>query len=558
MYSTAKLVFNNLTSRLRGQLLFAVCMMLLSSLLEVIGIGLVIPFIYSLSDQDIIIEYLAQIVPNFIPPVGHQLTILISLVFLFFLAASYILKIYNLIYYNRFAYNCGQIIISRIFRMHLDQQYKIFKSIQSSQVYDIYNQKAYILINNILIPMVTMASSAITIVFISGILFVVEPLNSLFVVVATLVFYISIIGYTRQKVRTLGKTANQASDDLIQLVQRVFRSIREIKLYRQEQNSANQFDKINYRLRYSQSSLQIITQIPRQLIEMLLVVILVFIVISSAVAQESFVTIISTLVFITMAGQRLFPYFQQFYHSFASFESGVHHANSIFSIQANTTLSNVVGSQQQERVEPIDSLTLENVAVELDNCTLIKNFSARFEVGKMIGIIGPSGSGKTTMVEAAIGLLPICKGAMFVNNNKVEFSDIQRFYDQIAYVPQEVYLFPGTIRENIFFDKAPIDKTDIYNKSELVDWLSQLAAGDETIITEDAGNISGGQRQRIGIARALARSPRLLIMDESTNALDETTQQKIITNLKTPDSCVIVISHSLTIMPYFDEVIELR
>lgn len=544
---------------LKKKLISAIILMFITSISEIMGLGLVIPFIYSLAEPSLVVDALTMIIPSEYIPRGKSLTISMFLAFISIISLSYTLKIYNLSNYNRLAYHCGQTIIADIFNYHMMQDYKHFRKIKSSHLYDMYTNKTYILVNNILIPLISMLSSIITVIFGLTILLYVEPLNSVLIVGVIAAIYLILIFSLRGNITFHGTQTNTSSQNLVDIVQQTFLSIREIKLYKQEERTIREFKLANEKLRSSQAALQILTQVPRLIVELLAIILITLIATITVLRGEAWIEIITTIIFLAMTGQKLFPYFQQIYHSYASFKSGRDHYDSIFAnFQPESNSRNDPIKNKDKVSENFKSIRLQNVSIQLDDMQVIKNFSASFERGKIVGIKGITGSGKSTLAEAVIGLIPISTGTIFINDREVAYGEMSQYQECFAYVTQDVHVYSASIRENIFFStEQRACFSEVYKASQLDRWIATLENGDMEILAENGYNISGGQKQRIGIARALARSASLIIMDEATSALDEKTQEELMKHLKTLDCCIIFITHRDNTLCYCDEVIEL-
>ena len=169
-----------------------------------------------------------------------------------------------------------------------------------------------------------------------------------------------------------------------------------------------------------------------------------------------------------------------------------------------------------------------------------------------IGIIGKSGVGKSTLINIFLGLLKPSSGEILVDGISV-FDNLDEWYKIIGYVPQNIYLTDETLKRNIAFGVSD-DKIDISRLKEVVKmsnidkFILSLPKGLDTVVGERGIRLSGGQLQRIGIARALYRNPKILVLDEATSSLDIENEKDIIDtldNLK-GEITVIIISHRVT------------
>ena len=189
---------------------------------------------------------------------------------------------------------------------------------------------------------------------------------------------------------------------------------------------------------------------------------------------------------------------------------------------------------------------------------ILKNTSLEIKKNEKILLFGETGSGKSTLIELILGLLKPCAGKIQVENQNLH-ENFNTWSEKIGYVPQKISLIEGTILSNLAFgqnekeiDYKLLDKS--LEVSELKKFLNELPDGLQTEITTGGSNLSGGQRQRIGIARALYRNPQILIFDESTNAIDEDLQQKIIKNILnvSNEKIILFISHDRNLEKFFD------
>ena len=161
----------------------------------------------------------------------------------------------------------------------------------------------------------------------------------------------------------------------------------------------------------------------------------------------------------------------------------------------------------------------------------LKNINLEISPGTKIAIVGPSGSGKTTLVDIILGILSPESGNVLISG-KTPAEAIEIWPGAVGYVPQDVVLSHGTIRENIAlgFPEELISNERIWDSLEtaqLAEFVRTLPTGIETPTGERGSKLSGGQLQRIGIARALVTNPKLLVLDEATSALDGLTESEL-------------------------------
>ncbi|MFN3402885.1 MAG: ABC transporter ATP-binding protein [Cytophagaceae bacterium] len=193
----------------------------------------------------------------------------------------------------------------------------------------------------------------------------------------------------------------------------------------------------------------------------------------------------------------------------------------------------------------------------------VKNLSFTIREGQSVGIIGPTGSGKSTIANLLVRLYDPTGGSIFVGGNDLKDFNLFKYRNQVGYVPQDVFLFSDSIRNNIGFGALDIKEEDMLQAAKDADLYKNIIDFPEkfdTILGERGITLSGGQKQRLSIARALARSPKLLILDDCLSAVDTNTEHTILNNLKRimAGRTTVVISHRVSSVKLADQILVLE
>jgi ATP-binding cassette, subfamily B, bacterial PglK len=192
---------------------------------------------------------------------------------------------------------------------------------------------------------------------------------------------------------------------------------------------------------------------------------------------------------------------------------------------------------------------------------ILKGVNIVISKGDKIAFIGESGSGKSTLVDIIMGLHKVNKGKFIIDNSVINNSNVKDWRTKIGYIPQEVYLFDGTVADNVVLGRK-YDENKIKSalkKSKIYDYLI-LSKGINTMVGENGSLLSGGQKQRIAIARALYGNPEILVLDEATSALDFDTESKIMNEIYKIDKnlTIIIIAHRINTLDKCDTIYKIE
>lgn len=219
---------------------------------------------------------------------------------------------------------------------------------------------------------------------------------------------------------------------------------------------------------------------------------------------------------------------------------------------------------QKKRREPFsfaERYTARDITFDYGNKRVLHGINMDIGAGQVVALVGPSGSGKSTMLDVLSGLQPATSGRFFMDGSPFDPFGNELFSQAIGYVPQSITLLDGSLSFNVALEENP-DQTRLQaaiKSAHLTELVQSLPAGVDTRIGDGAIGVSGGQRQRIGIARALYREPKILILDEITSALDEVTEKAVISELfqLRGAMALLFVTHRLSTLTAVDVVYEI-
>ena len=254
----------------------------------------------------------------------------------------------------------------------------------------------------------------------------------------------------------------------------------------------------------------------------------------------------SVLLFIT---QRLLWPLTELGDTFDLYQRAMASFNRIFSLKNE---SSEIGNGDVEFKKLENKIELKDVSFSyVDNFNVLNNVDLTINAGQTTAIVGSTGSGKSTLIKLLLRLYEINNGSISYDSNNLKDIELSSLREKIGLVSQDVFLFEGTVIENIAYGDLNASESEVWNaaqKSEADEFINNLPQKEETIVGERGQKLSGGQRQRISIARAILKNPEILILDEATSSVDNETEAAIQRSLDIlkKDRTVIVIAHRLS------------
>ena len=399
--------------------------------------------------------------------------------------------------------------------------------------------------------------------------FWVAPLVSVICILVLGVIYGATYFLIRQRIAALGELQLSASQARHRVTVEALGGIKALKIRSREQAYIDRFRKPARDLARVQIAAGTTSEVPGYVLQALAFggIIALGIALLEAEDAESaagFNAVLPILGVFAFAGQRLIPELQRIYASFTQMRFGHVAVDAIYEdlihereASAEVGLEQAIGLSERLEIEAVSYRYPNSEVLRLDDLSL------GIDAGERIGVVGTTGSGKSTLADLVLGLITPETGRLVADGVPITQDNLRAWRRSLGYVPQDIFLIDGSIRDNIALGDSPSDvDEDRLRAACRVARLDafvehELPEGYDTLVGERGVRLSGGQRQRIGIARAMYDQPDLLVFDEATSALDMITEKEIIASIDDlpGDKTILIIAHRLATVRACDRIV---
>ncbi len=532
-------IYNLFDKKYKKYLFFLLLIIFCTMIMETLSIGMFLPLITSVLTP----EKLEQLsIVKHIYNEGFFENLSIELLVISFFLCVFIFRFFILLICNWFSadfeYKIRNYLTEKLYLEYINSPLERFYNFNSAilvkninnevAVYSAALGAALVLINEILVFMGILALL---------IYFQTQATIIIFIILAIIAYLIN--KFTKKQLNIWGKNSQIFEGQRIKHFFQTFNAIKEIKIFKKEKFFIEKSNEFNSLFFDSNKKEIFVRSLPRILLEMVLILGLSIFLITITINNNNFQQLMPSIVLFGAAGYRMLPSINRILTSLQKLRFADPVITNINN-QLKNNFNTIDENQNKLNISDLKSkIELKNISFLYPNSgqKIFNNLNIVLKNNENIGIEGESGSGKSTFVNLITGLIKPTSGEVIIDDVKIDDINLNKFQRLIGYIPQQTFLLDDTIRNNIAFG---VKKKDQYNEKKinkllqivkLNDFVENQKNGLDTIVGERGTKLSGGQIQRIGIARALFINPKILILDEATNALDLETEKEVLNNI---------------------------
>ena len=564
-----KKLFDLCTIEEKKKFFFLIILIFLVSFLEVLFALSLLPFISLLSNPDLLktnvhINNIFNITKE-IFGISNYINFIFFLgcVILIIIIFTIILRIWSKYNQIKFVYSQETSISIRLVELYLNRPYYWFLDQNSSKIAKNLLSEVGQVVHRVFDPIITFVSQLIFFLFFIILIIIVNPFITIVSVLILTSSYFLFFFFAKRKLSKLGLELPKVNEKRFTIISNMFGSIKEIKIGMLNNFFIQSFLRPSKIYEKNISYAQLIELLPRYFIEAITFSAIIIIILILIFRDIYFAEIAPILALYIFVGYRTLPSIQAIYSAFVTLRFSESIIDSLYKdlLPSNKNFYSK-NKYSKNGIFLENSIVLKNLNFKYRNSKkmILKNINITIPAFSRVGIVGSTGSGKSTLINIILGLLNPSQGQLNVDSTIIDENNKSLWQKNLGFVPQQIYLSDSSIKSNIAFGKEvqninydavlhAAKNADIHNYI-----INELPDQYDTIVGERGARLSGGQRQRIGIARALYNKPKVLILDEATNALDYITEASIINKISNlhNKTTLILITHRLEILKDFD------
>jgi ATP-binding cassette subfamily B protein len=552
-------------NRRRVQMKLLFLLMLVTAFFEILSIGSIIPFLAAITDPSIITKYdfIENILISLNINTQREFIKIFTIVFCIAAVLASFMRLILLYSSSKISHMIGAEFGFDIYKKTLYQPYSIHVTRNSSEIISVISVKVQMIIVNVISALLAIITSLILAITILSFLIYMNPYIAISVIIFFGSLYSLLTFLSRREVLRGGESIANEATQIVKTLQEGLGAIRDIILDGNHNLYRSIYEESELNLRKAQIKNQVIRESPRFIMEgiaMVGIACLAFFLTSDGGVSNA----LPMLGVVAIGSQRLLPLIQNGYNAIIKLRGSEATINDVlYFLEQQDPPSE---SKTNEILSLKSNISLESISFKYldDGPEVINNLSLTIKYGERIGFIGETGSGKSTLIDLVMGLLSPLSGHISIDGKILNQTNLRKWQNNIAHVPQSIYLSDQSIRENIAFgipkNEIDFDRVlDASRKAEIHGFVKKMPNKYETKIGERGVMLSGGQKQRLGIARALYKDVSLMVLDEATSALDQMTENKIMNTFHNLEGTktILMIAHRITTLKDCDRIFEI-
>ena len=545
------------TRQEKKNFIILIFMSIFLSVIETVGISAIMPFITLASDPSKIVsnKYSNMVYDSF----EFSTTTNFMIFFGFFLIGFYIFRaIYSMFYnyiLNKFAFGRFHAFAFRLFKNYTNLPYKRFVKRNSAElIKTIVNEASNL--SFYMQSLLLIFSEFFTVVLLYALLLLMDWKMTLVLTILLGVKVLFLLFFLKKRIEKEGLKRSIMQSKFYKILNETFGNFKIIKLIQNEEKLYSEFSNISYGYARANIVSNTLNQLPRLSLETIGFSVLIGIVVYVLFQYNDANFVLPIISMYALALYRILPALNRI---LSNYNTILFLSNSLDIVYSD--LSYTPQTEGKDFIDFKNKIELTNVSFEYNkNKKVLENINIIINKGDKVAFVGESGSGKSTLVDLIIGLYKPLSGEIVIDDKKLTSDNVKSYRSKVGYIPQSIYLFDGTVGENVAFgyeyNKEKI--IEVLKKANIYDFLYSKE-GIDTLVGDGGIQLSGGQKQRIGIARALYSDPEILVLDEATSALDNETEAKIMDEIyeTSHDKTLLIIAHRLSTIERCDRKIML-
>lgn len=562
-----KSLYNELDTKRKNLLFLVIFLSVLGAIAEVLSLGALIPFLMSLTNQELKLDFLPIVISKQLEVYQISLIKFYAVIFIFFTLLSVLVRTFLIYMQLKIGNSIGHYLSVKAFSTAVRYDYENHLLRRPSEVVSTLTVKMYHIVGTLITPTTFIFSNSIILLSVFFLLVYLYGASIFPIFCMIFVTYLAIVYWSKSRLSENSIIVSSRTDRMVSVVQEALTGFKELMIFKLQKDNINKFIGADADLRKAFVNSNLLAQTPRYFLEGVTTICFVVTIIYLHSINKDMLDLIPFLGVIALAVQRMLPLAQTVFSNYATIRSSMASLSDIDLVFKDDKKRKKIKNNQSKSLQFKKTLSLEAVKYSYpgQKQEILKGIDLKISKGQVVGLFGETAGGKSTVLDIVAGLLKPTYGNIVLDGKQIVLSEYSSWFDIVAVVSQNPFLLDTSIEQNITLSDnlGQKEKLRLHNAvkhSNLEKDLAKLPDGIKTKVGHNGVGLSGGQRQRVALARAIFRSYDILILDEATSALDTATEKKIIDNLNCLENrpTIIMVAHRVNTLKNCDKLYEIK